>query len=419
MRVAIIGAGAAGLAALKVFQGVTDEDDLVAFDSQHEVGGTWLYSESSESWFASPVYTNLCTNLPPECMQFSTMPFPEETDQFPHHSVVHKYLVDFADMYNLRRFIRLNTTVEECTFDNDVWSIQLSNGMKHVADRLIVATGHFRTPHIPKEPIIDPSIHCIHSREYRRPNEYKNKTVVVVGGGTSALDIAREIAPLANRVILSMRNAGTSSGDLGEKFEHLTPIRADGSMADLTLYGSIRNTAPDGTVEFDDGTVIVNVDALLQCTGYNFDFPFFSRGDFGTQSTKLLDDNAAAVYNLFREMIYIPNTTLAFLGVDHRIWPFPVFEYQAQLLSLYWTHQLHLPSVSDMRYHEEKEAQRWSYTPGSRESHKFGPERQYAYLAAIYEDVLRCNPCDVLPKPSLDMDRQMRILHARKNHLGY
>ncbi|RHY57651.1 hypothetical protein DYB30_006541 [Aphanomyces astaci] len=417
MRVAVIGAGPAGLAALKVFQDVVDADDLVAFDSQEDIGGTWLYSESSESWFASAVYANLRTNLPPEQMQYPSMDFPDGTDQFPHHSVVHKYLVAFADRFNLRRFIRLNTTVEGCSFNDGVWLLRLSDGTQHEADKVILSNGHFRLPHFPLHLDIDPSIASFHSRQYRRPDAFHGKVVVLVGAGTSAFDIAREIAPQAERVYISMRD-DSSAGDLGETVDQLRPTRKDGSLAEIVAKGALRRTGPDGLVQFEDGSTVSHVHTIIWATGFDFTFPFMQLGE-SSESTQLVDTTGAAVYNLYREMMYIPNPTLAILGVNHRIWPFPVFEYQATLLSLYWTNALPLPTRSDMRAHEQGEAARWGYLPGSKESHRFGPDRQYAYLSTIYDDLVATQPVPSLPKPISDPDRRAQILRDRKLHLGY
>ncbi|CAK4354042.1 unnamed protein product [Aphanomyces euteiches] len=420
MRVVVIGAGPAGLAALKVFQGLESVEELVAYEAQEEVGGTWRYTEESKSWYDSAVYDNLHTNLPPEQMMYPSMPFPEGTERFPHHTDVQNYLLAFTERFNLRRYIRLNTSVEECSFNNGVWYLRLSDGSKREADRLIIATGHFRQPHIPSDVAIDSSIQSIHSKEYRRSKPFADKAVIVAGAGTSAFDIACEISQVAKRVIISIRNlpSSTATKDNGE-YNHLRPTRADGSTANLDVKSQIRRTGPQGLVEFNDGSVETGVDVILFCTGYDFHFPFLPQGGKTSPSTRLIEDGGA-VYNLYREMVYIPNPTLALIGVDHKIWPFPVFEYQATLLSLYWTNQLQLPSESEMREYEVREASKWQYRPGTRSSHSFGPERQFAYLTEIYNDAVSCTMTPSIPKPVLlTIEQRQKVDEERMKRFGY
>jgi hypothetical protein len=50
----------------------------------------------------------------------------------------------------------------------------------------------------------------------------------------------------------------------------------------------IRRLLPDGSVEFDDASVIPAVDHLLFCTGYLYRFPFLEGPDAVVQ----VDDNA-------------------------------------------------------------------------------------------------------------------------------
>lgn len=55
------------------------------------------------------------TNLPKEIMLFPEFPFPSKLPSFPHHSDVLKYLQWYVSHYDLGRFIRFGTVVEEVT----------------------------------------------------------------------------------------------------------------------------------------------------------------------------------------------------------------------------------------------------------------------------------------------------------------
>ena len=74
--------------------------------------GQWHYSADVSEASPTAVYDGLCTNLPCDVMQLSDFPFPPGTAQYPHRSVVQRYLEDFADGFDLRRFIAFHASVQ-------------------------------------------------------------------------------------------------------------------------------------------------------------------------------------------------------------------------------------------------------------------------------------------------------------------
>ena len=109
-RVCVIGAGACGLVAAKVFA----EHGLLpaVFEQSADVGGQWRYDASVTAASTSAMYEHLQTNLPSDVMQLSDFPFPPGTAAFPHHAVVLRYLEDYAAHWKLRRFIAFQVKVE-------------------------------------------------------------------------------------------------------------------------------------------------------------------------------------------------------------------------------------------------------------------------------------------------------------------
>jgi hypothetical protein len=108
-RVCVIGAGACGLIATKVFA----EHGLLpaVFEQSAAIGGQWRYDASVTAASSSAMYERLMTNLPSDVMQLSDFPFPPNTAAYPHHSQVLRYLEDYAAHWNLRRRIALNVNV--------------------------------------------------------------------------------------------------------------------------------------------------------------------------------------------------------------------------------------------------------------------------------------------------------------------
>ena len=70
--------------------------------------------------------------------------------------------------------------------------------------RVVVATGPFQTPFIPKlAEDLGPEVWQAHSTGYQRPSDVPEGTVLVVGGGNTGFQIAKELSS-THKVILSV-----------------------------------------------------------------------------------------------------------------------------------------------------------------------------------------------------------------------
>ena len=92
IKVCVIGAGAAGLSALRhLVHPQNDSIDPVLFEQGNSVGGTWIFDDDANQAgdVHSSMYQSLKTNLPKEVMAFPDFPFPAETSHsFLHHTEV-------------------------------------------------------------------------------------------------------------------------------------------------------------------------------------------------------------------------------------------------------------------------------------------------------------------------------------------
>jgi hypothetical protein len=123
-KVAVIGAGAAGLAVARELKKDFDVDVL---EQSGDVGGVWQYTDDIEESLTSPMqeslkqksqvhssmYKSLRTNLPREVMQYSDFPFSSDFSplRYPHHSAVQAYLQAFAQDQEIRQHIRFHRKV--------------------------------------------------------------------------------------------------------------------------------------------------------------------------------------------------------------------------------------------------------------------------------------------------------------------
>ena len=121
-------------------------------------------------------------------MNYPNFPFPEETDAFPSHTVILKYLEDYAKRENLTEHISFNNPVERCSFEKKecTWKVNEEN-----FDFVVVANGHYTKPSIPdifKNSSFEGEI--MHTHYYRKAESLAGKNVLVIGQGPSGQDIS-------------------------------------------------------------------------------------------------------------------------------------------------------------------------------------------------------------------------------------
>lgn len=349
-RVAIIGGGGpTGLAALHIFLersqlcGPDANWEIQAFEARRDVGGVWLPEELGEvKEFPSgtrvpptPLYNSLTTNLPHPLMAFHDFPFPPETPLYPRASAVLKYLEDYAQAYDLRRYIKFNAEVKSAWWDGltSQWIIELASessatNRTHQFDALIVANGHYGLPYIPPLPGFEEweasDRFIMHSMWYREPSTFKDRVILIVGGGPSGADLVKDSIGIASSVIHSTSLGARTDEEQVKRRPRLTGLRAS-----------------DGTATYNDGSVDSNIDIVILATGYTLIFPFLKNlpQGVGSPQTALPDAlvcTGASLQPLARHTFplrtYSPNT-LAFMGLPSRLAPFPAADIQAEAIA--------------------------------------------------------------------------------------
>jgi cation diffusion facilitator CzcD-associated flavoprotein CzcO len=102
--------------------------------------------------------------------------------------------------------VRTGVCVERIERRGREWLVRAATG-GFVAPQVIVATGFARVPHIPPWPGRDAfDGRLLHSAEYRTAEAFEGADVLVVGSGSSGMEIAFDLAEGgARRVRLSVR----------------------------------------------------------------------------------------------------------------------------------------------------------------------------------------------------------------------
>ncbi len=203
-RACLIGAGSSGIAVAKALyeRGVPFD----AFETSDRVGGNWVYGNKNGM---SSAYRGLHINTSRARMQYSDFPMPPGTPEFPHHSVIAKYFDAYVDHFGFRSKIRFETAVrqvEPC--GPHAFEVTLSSGERSRYDAVIVANGHHWDPLWPAPAFPGAEGFAgqqLHSHDYKAPEPFAGKRVVVLGMGNSAMDLCVELSQVAERVFLAAR----------------------------------------------------------------------------------------------------------------------------------------------------------------------------------------------------------------------
>ncbi|KAL7271030.1 hypothetical protein RUND412_006245 [Rhizina undulata] len=219
-KVAVIGAGIAGIIALK--ESLESGFDAVCFEALDHIGGQWRYTELDPKTgeAVSSIYRSVIINTSRDTMCMSDFPMdPAEYAIYMHNTEVDRYMSSYADFFNINSRINLNTRVLSVTEDvsstpdSPKWRVKTmylptENPVEKVEifDAVFMCTGHHSRPNIPAwEGVEKFSGKFIHSHYYRDVTEYIGKKVAVVGMGNSGVDISSELSTVTKKTHLISR----------------------------------------------------------------------------------------------------------------------------------------------------------------------------------------------------------------------
>lgn len=301
LDVVVIGGGQAGLATGWHLQ--QHGLDYLILDEQTSPGGNWRnYSESLQLF--SPA-------------EYSALPgraFPGNPKGYPLRDEVVQYLEKYAAEFQLP--FQGGTRVVAVVLKDKAFEIRTANGATLTARAVVVASGGFSRPFMPDIPGLENfSGYCLHSSAYRTPEAFDGQRVVVVGAANSAVQIAYELAGVA-QVVLATREKIRFFPQriLGLDFhtwlkftrlEHTrwlsdqsTPVLDTGKYRKALDTGRLQRKAmfqqvvPDGVV-WPDGTTH-QTDALIFATGFRPNLAFLAQLPVADRQGRVLQQDGVA-----------------------------------------------------------------------------------------------------------------------------
>ncbi|MFC4056763.1 flavin-containing monooxygenase [Planomonospora corallina] len=391
-RVAVIGAGAAGLAATKAMLGAGVE--VVTYEKGDRPGGLWARDNGSG---LSPAYESLHLNTSKGRTEFADFPMPREWTDYPSADLVAGYLADYAETFGLTPHLRFHSAVASVEREEAgrgeggrPWAVTTESGETERYDAVVVANGHNWDPRWPEPGYPgDFAGAQMHAHDYRTAEVFRGRRVLVVGMGNSAMDIAVDASYVARGPVLLSARHGV----------HIVPKYLFGRPSDATagalaaLPWRIRQTvaetllrlavgtpqsyglpAPSGglfqnhptisdtilhrlthgevaarpgierldgeRVVFTDGSADP-VDVIVWATGYRVSIPFLSSDWLGADPERL---------PLYKRVFHLKDPSLAFVGLMQSTGAaLPVLEVQAKLAAAYFSGAYALPSAQEQR----------------------------------------------------------------------
>ena len=305
------------------------------------------------SFFSTPMYENLETNIPTNLMKYGDDSTLEEHQLFPTRETVRKYLIKYAS--DIKQYVKFNTQVIDVRLStlngHEMWTVltrdlESKESQEKEYEAVLVACGHYNVAAIPDIKGIqafnesNPGV-IVHSKFYRNPGPYANRKTVIVGNAASGIDIASQLGAVAKQpILISQRSPSVLSYNAAYKEE----------VPEIAEF--LPDSHSQRAVRFVDGRIETNIDKILFCTGYYYSFPFLS------SLKPPLIVTGERIEHLYKHVFYIYHPTLAVIGFPSKIIPFRTFEGQVAVAARLWSNRLTLPPIHEMEQWEERQVKK-------------------------------------------------------------
>lgn len=247
LRVAVIGAGLAGITAGVLLPAKVPNIDLTIFDKNNDVSGTWLEN----------VYPGVRCDIPAHVYQSTFSPNTQWTEKFAQGHEIREYWQSVARKYDVYKYLRLRTKIEAVNWDNveKHWKVKSRNLESDEVsvtafDFVLPAIGRFNAWRLPSYPGIDTYRgHLRHTSNYDPSYDATSKRIAIIGNGASGIQLLPNLQPIAAHIDHYARNrtwiAGSWAGD--ERTFAPQPYSEEErlSFQDIQTYISFRKDMED------------------------------------------------------------------------------------------------------------------------------------------------------------------------------
>jgi cation diffusion facilitator CzcD-associated flavoprotein CzcO len=213
MRVIVLGAGASAISFAKFAQEELRNVEVVLYEKNDDVGGTWLENR----------YPGCACDVPSVTYQFVWEPY-IWSRFYAGSAEIQQYLRFVVDKYGLWKYIKLQHQIERADWDDSdgKWNISVQTQGKSFVDQcdvFINAGGPLNYWEWPKIDGLE-SFKGVkaHSADYPKGIDLKGKRVAVAGIGSSGIQIIAAIQKEVSHLYCWVRSPTYVVGGFGTKY---------------------------------------------------------------------------------------------------------------------------------------------------------------------------------------------------------
>ncbi|KEZ43472.1 4-hydroxyacetophenone monooxygenase [Scedosporium apiospermum] len=203
LRIIHVGAGATGLCTAFKFERQLTDYELVCYEKNDEIGGTWLENR----------YPGCACDVPAHIYTYTFEPNPFWKSYYAGSPEIHDYFMHFCEKYQLRKYLKLKHRVLSAAWHEDKgqWAVEIEhdgNVFTDWCDILMNGSGllnKYRWPEIEGLNTFKGTL--VHSAKWDHSVDYSNKRVAVLGNGSSAIQIIPQLQEVASKVGCFMRGS--------------------------------------------------------------------------------------------------------------------------------------------------------------------------------------------------------------------
>lgn len=202
LRVICAGAGSGGLLLAYKMQKFMSDFELICYEKNPEVGGTWYENR----------YPGCACDVPAHSYTYPFEGNPEWSQFYASATEILQYFKDFANKHDLYKYVHLSSRILSAIWDEDkgIYNVQIeskglvSHDWCHV---FINGGGYLNSWKWPKiQGLHDFGGQLVHSAAWDKDINWENKTVAVIGTGSSAIQIVPQVQKTAKSLITFMRS---------------------------------------------------------------------------------------------------------------------------------------------------------------------------------------------------------------------
>ncbi len=234
----VVGAGFGGIGAAIQLSRLGYDNTLIV-DREDDLGGTWHVNH----------YPGLAVDQPSPTFSYWFEPNPYWSRLYAPGSELKRYAEHVADKYNVRRFMRFNTTVEGARWDDDaqVWRVAIAGGETLSAQFLIAATGFLCQPKTPDIDGIESFAgRVLHTAAWDDEYSATGRRAAVIGTGSTGVQIIPELAKEVAELTVYQRTPIW----VMPKLDVVFPLTVQRLFATLPLAQRILRWFTDTNLEF-------------------------------------------------------------------------------------------------------------------------------------------------------------------------